>query len=270
MLPRPHLWKRFARKRLPPDATIGFDCLVRTAQEGDGPAQFEVALRYLDGRGVPSSTEAAATWFERAANTGHADAMVNLARLTLRGVGLKGLGDTIFAVAGGTPDFAKAASWAKRAADLGAVEGKVILATLLASGPREMRDVGAAHKLLLEAVRSGSHLGCFSLAVLLASQQPVEADPIFIMTLLQSAAEGEVPLAVYLSGVARELGFGCTQDIGVAVSYYLHSAKLGIRSGQTRAGCALMDGKGVERDVVMARAGCVRPRCPVMVGPPHL
>ncbi|MGA2184288.1 MAG: tetratricopeptide repeat protein [Bryobacteraceae bacterium] len=59
------------------------------AESGSPDAQFNVALMYVDGKGVARNYEEAAKWFERAANQGHVRAQHNLGAMYGSGQGVK-------------------------------------------------------------------------------------------------------------------------------------------------------------------------------------
>jgi hypothetical protein len=59
------------------------------ADGGDPIAQYNLALLYLDGHGVPQSTEEAANWFRRAAEQDYTEAQHNLGAMYGSGQGVK-------------------------------------------------------------------------------------------------------------------------------------------------------------------------------------
>jgi uncharacterized protein len=59
------------------------------AEDGHPAAQFNLALLYHDGRGVPQDFRTAFRWFERAANQGYSRAQLNLGALYGVGKGVK-------------------------------------------------------------------------------------------------------------------------------------------------------------------------------------
>ena len=59
------------------------------ADSGDPAAQFNLALMYLDGTGVPQSTDHAVEWFKRSADHGYTKAQYNLGGLYASGKGVK-------------------------------------------------------------------------------------------------------------------------------------------------------------------------------------
>src|SRR5205085_3101628 len=63
--------------------------LRAAATKGDPAAEFEVAVRLAEGRGVPQNLAAAAEWFERAAQRGLVPAQFRLGGLYEKGMGVK-------------------------------------------------------------------------------------------------------------------------------------------------------------------------------------
>ncbi len=55
--------------------------LARAAALGDGLSMFDLSEAYASGRGTPEDGDAARTWLERAAGTGHVYAMTRLAEI---------------------------------------------------------------------------------------------------------------------------------------------------------------------------------------------
>ena len=78
---------------------------VNQAEAGDSTAQYEMAVRYADGGGVPHDERKAAVWFKRAANHGHIRAQSALSDLYLSGRGVP-------------RDYVRAYTWASIAAGL--------------------------------------------------------------------------------------------------------------------------------------------------------
>ena len=125
---------------------------------GAASAQYELAQRLLDGRGVTQDQNAAARWFEQAANAGFAPAQYRIAALYEKGVGapkdLAAARSWYLSAAkagnaraahnlgvmaaepqgGGSPDYADAAKWFRRAGELGVRDSQYNLAVLYARG----------------------------------------------------------------------------------------------------------------------------------------
>jgi localization factor PodJL len=124
---------------------------------GSPAAEYELAQRLLEGRGLPQDQEAAALWFERAASSGLAPAQFRLAILYSRGVGrprddvaarrwyekaaeagnaqaAHNLAVSYAEPVGEKPDYVKAAKWFRKAAELGVRDSQFNLAILYARG----------------------------------------------------------------------------------------------------------------------------------------
>ncbi len=152
----------------------GIGAALRTAAaKGDPAAQYEIALRFADGRGLPQNLNAAAQWFERAAKQGLAPAQFRLGGLYEKGLGVKKDLDAArryYALAGeagnakalhnlavlyaegmdGKPDYQTAAQWFRKAADLR--HGRQPVQSRRALYPRHRR--GAEPRRSLSLVRA--------------------------------------------------------------------------------------------------------------------
>lgn len=161
--------------RLPP----GFGHGLRAgAANGDAAAEFEIATRYAEGRGVPQNPSEAAAWFERAANKGLVPAQFRLAGLHEKGIGIPKNLETArrlyvaAAEAGhakamhnlavlyaegveGRPNYATAARWFRKAADHGVVDSQYNLAILYARGIGVETNLVEAFKWFALASREG-------------------------------------------------------------------------------------------------------------------
>jgi TPR repeat protein len=71
------------------DYATAFTVWEPLAEGGSAAAQFNLALLFYDGRGVPQDFERAAKWFEKAADQGFTNAQRNLAELYFNGKGVK-------------------------------------------------------------------------------------------------------------------------------------------------------------------------------------
>ena len=136
------------------------------AAAGDSGAEFELALRLLDGRGVARDPHAAAQWFEQAATRGLPIAEYRLAALYEKGVGLTrdlplAMGWYVKAATagnaramhnlavmhaegsiGGKPDYATAAEWFRKAGQFGVRDSQFNLGILYARGLGVPQDLG--------------------------------------------------------------------------------------------------------------------------------
>ena len=152
---------------------------LRTAAvKGDAGAQYEVALRYFEGRGAPQNFAEAADWFERSASQGLAPAQFRLAGMYEKGLGVKkdleaarrlylaageaGHGKALHNLAvlyaegiDGKPDYQTAAKWFRKAADYGIADSQYNLAILYARGIGVEQHLAESYKWFALAAREG-------------------------------------------------------------------------------------------------------------------
>ncbi len=136
-----------------PPATIGPLSLRISASRGDPGAEFEIAARMAEGKGVKQDFKQAMVWFQRAANHGLAPAQYRLGTLYERG-----LGDKV--------DLQRARVWYKRAADQGNVKAMHNLAVLSAGRESGKPDYTTAAHWFNEAAERGLADSQFNLGVL--------------------------------------------------------------------------------------------------------
>ncbi len=146
-----------------PPALVGPLSLRLAAAKGDPSAQFEVAARFAEGKGIKQDFAQAATWYQRAAAQGLAPAQYRLAALYERGLGLKA-------------DPQRALLWYKRAAEQGSVKAMHNLAVLSASRDQGTADYPTAVQWFGEAAERGLSDSQYNLAVLFESGLGVSKD----------------------------------------------------------------------------------------------
>ncbi|MGA2041879.1 MAG: hypothetical protein ABSG83_00750 [Roseiarcus sp.] len=126
------LASRLAEGRgLPRDPRAAFSWFERAAGQGLAPAEYRLGSLYDKGIGVTRDPVAARTWYGKAADAGNARAMHNLAVLIAEGGGAK-------------PDYSQAAGWFHKAAQLGVKDSQFNLAILYARGMGMAQDLGQA------------------------------------------------------------------------------------------------------------------------------
>ena len=114
----------------------------RAAMRGFAPAQFRLATLLERGAGADVDVERAKVWYRRAAEQGHVNAMHNLAVLTARRDG-------------DGPDYATAAAWFREAAERGLTDSQYNLALLCELGLGTQRSLPEAYKWLALAAHGG-------------------------------------------------------------------------------------------------------------------
>jgi localization factor PodJL len=157
-------------------AGLSSNRLRAAAAGGDPAAQYEVAVRFAEGRGIPQNLSAAAQWFERAARQGLPQAEFRLGAIYERGIGIKkdresaqrfylaaaeagnaramhNLGVLYAEGMDGKPDYANAAVWFRNAAEYGIADSQYNLGVLYALGMGIAADLGEAYKLFALAAR---------------------------------------------------------------------------------------------------------------------
>jgi localization factor PodJL len=161
---------------LPP--AIGGPALRAAAIAGEMSAQYEIAVRFGDGRGVPRDERQAAYWLELAAKQGLAPAQFRLGGYYEKGIGVKkdlaaardlylaaaakGNGKAMHNLAvlyadgvNGRADYHTAALWFRKAADRGITDSQYNLAILYARGSGEPQNYAEAYKWFALAAKQG-------------------------------------------------------------------------------------------------------------------
>jgi localization factor PodJL len=152
--------------------------LRAAAAKGEAAAQYEIAMRFLEGRGVPQNLAEALAWFERAAKQGLAPAQFRLGGLYEKGFGVKKnteMARRYYTAAGeaghakalhnlavlyaegidGKPDYRTAAHWFRRAAVYGVSDSQYNLGILYARGIGVEQNLTEAYRWFTLAARSG-------------------------------------------------------------------------------------------------------------------
>ncbi len=134
---------------------IGGPKLRRAAAAGNPAAEYEVAVRFADGRGVPTNLKEAAHWFERAARAGLAPAEFRYASMLEKGHGV-------------AKDLAAARKLYRAAAAKGNAKAMHNLAVLYAEGINGKPDYNDAVTWFRKAARRGVSDSQYNLGVLCA------------------------------------------------------------------------------------------------------
>ena len=158
--------------------SIGGPTLRTAAIAGDTAAEFEVAMRYAQGRGIPPDQQRAAHWLELAAQQGLAPAQFRLGGFYEKGIGVKKdltQARTLYLAAAakgnakamhnlavlhaeginGPGDYRAAALWFHKAADHGIIDSQYNLAILYERGSGEQQSYAEAYKWFAIAAHQG-------------------------------------------------------------------------------------------------------------------
>ena len=159
-------------------AAIGSTKLREAALAGNAAAQFEVANRFAEGRGVAQNVAEAARWFERAAEQDLTPAQFQIASLYEKGRGVKknlqaarryyaaaakgGNAKAMHNLAvlyaeglAGKSDYATAAMWFRMAANRGVTDSQYNLGILYARGIGVDRNLEESYKWFALAAKRG-------------------------------------------------------------------------------------------------------------------
>lgn len=165
-----------AADRLP--ANIGSQLLRNAALTGDAAAAYEVAMRFVEGRGVAANLEEGARWFERAASKGLTPAQFRYASMLEKGQGVKkdlAAAQRLYIAAAskghakamhnlavlyaegaeGKPDYTNAAQWFRKAAEHGVPDSQYNLGVLAARGLGTERNMAESYKWFALAAAQG-------------------------------------------------------------------------------------------------------------------
>jgi localization factor PodJL len=136
-----------------PPAAIGPQTLRTAAMKGDASAEFEVAVRFAEGKGIKQNFDEALVWYQRSATHGFAPAQYRLGTLYERGLGAQ-------------VDLPRAKIWYQRAAEQGNVKAMHNLAVLSAGQRASVADYETAAVWFNAAAERGLSDSQFNLAVL--------------------------------------------------------------------------------------------------------
>jgi localization factor PodJL len=136
-----------------PDMMVGPLSLRLAAANGDASAQFEVAARYAEGRGVRQDFKEAVRWYQHSAAASFALSQYRLGTLYERGLGVD-------------KDLARARVWYGRAAAQGNVKAMHNLAVLAAGNSAGQPDYITAAQWFTAAAEHGLADSQFNLAIL--------------------------------------------------------------------------------------------------------
>jgi localization factor PodJL len=173
---------------LTPAATAPLDRLTALANAGNAKAELIVALKYLDGDGVPANDAEAAKWLARAADAGEPVAQYRMGTLYERGRGVPA-------------DVVKATRWYLAASNQGNRKAMHNLAVAYAEGLGVKKDLTEASRWFSRAANLGLSDSQFNLAVLYerglgVPQSPLNAYKWYAIAAAQGDTESKARLQV--------------------------------------------------------------------------
>jgi hypothetical protein len=181
-----------------PEVPEALEWYRRAAEQGHAGALCAIGLAHRNGHGLPRDPDAAARYFQAAADRGHAPGRWNLALMIAAGseamprdlpaamAACREAADAgfvpaqatmgVLCAAVGRPD--EAVHWWRQAAERGDAEAQFNLAQALATGRGAPADAKAAFDWFLRAAESGLVVAQARLGILYATGEGVAADPI--------------------------------------------------------------------------------------------
>ena len=147
-----------------PPLGVGTAALRHAAAKGDPGAQFEVASRIAEGRGVAPDPGRAVVWFQRAAMRGHVPAQFRLGTCFERGIGV-------------AADAERAKVWYRRAAEHGHPRAMHNLAVLTVGEDKTDAGYAAAAQWFTAAANRGLTDSQFNIGLLHEHGQGVARSP---------------------------------------------------------------------------------------------
>ncbi len=167
--------------------------LREAAAAGQPNAQYELAMRLYEGRGLPKDQSAAARWFERAASLGLAPAEYRLGSMYEKGIGV-------------TRDPAAAKRWYLKAAEAGNARAAHNLAVMSAEPGEGAPNYAEAVKWFRRAAELGVRDSQYNLAILYTRGLGVEKDlGQSLLWFSLAAQQGDADAATKRDEIAREM-----------------------------------------------------------------
>lgn len=145
-------------------ALTPFQKLTAAASNGDARAQYDLGLRYVDGKGVERDPLQGAQWLEKSAEAGIPEAQYHLGQLYQKGLGV-------------SSDLTAAFNWYRKAALQGHVRAQYELGTMYVDGKGTKQDYGEALRWYSSASRAGLAEAHYGLGMMHENGLGVERDP---------------------------------------------------------------------------------------------
>lgn len=135
------------------DFATAYRLIRPMAEQGSAKAQYNLAIMYYNGYGVPQDLAETAKWYRKAADQGHPAAQYNLGVMYHEGEGVP-------------QDFTEAARWFRKAADQGMADAQYNLGIMYDKGEGVPQDAAEMVKWYRKAADQGLATAQFTLGVL--------------------------------------------------------------------------------------------------------
>jgi TPR repeat protein len=213
--------------------------LEAAAEAGTAGAQYALALRLEEGRGLVQNYRLAVEWFARAAEQGHVAAQGRLGQYYHHGLGVEKDRDT-------------AIHWLERAAASGQAQALFDLAAVVEQGPEGRGDPARAGDLYRRAMEQGHDEAAVSLGVLYQNGRGVAQDLARARSLYEGPAAAGNARAQNNLGLMYVRGEGVPQDYARAADLFQSAAEQGLAVAIGNLATMYENGFGVPLDEVRA------------------
>lgn len=213
----------------------------RAAEQGEGFAQNQLGMAYLNGRGVVKDGSQALYWFRKAAENGNAIGQNNLGSMYSTGIAV-------------AKDGREAEVWYRKAAEQGYAGAQYNLAEVLVAGRGIAKNEREAVVWLRKAAEQGHTLAQHNLGLMLANGQGVAKDEREAVAWYRKAAEQGLATAQNALGVAYKFGRGARQDSEEGARWIERAAIQGDAWAQRNLGQLRLYGDGVAANAILAHA----------------
>lgn len=212
--------------------------LLQRAKAGDPDAQYSAGSVYRGGLlGQAQSLGEAQRWYERAAHSGHVEAMTNLARLFLQDLPREGC----------TRDVVRGREWFERAAAQGDIDAMFQLGRLHLR-EEELLDRDIAMCWLEKAADDGHDDARLEFALLVLARGTTQDAEEAASLLAQGADHGHTPSRTRL-GLMHMHGEGLPRDEATGFGCFVEAAGRGDAHAMYEAAQCLRRGRGTAQDL---------------------
>jgi TPR repeat protein len=215
------------------------EALRRCAEAGDAQAEYQLALRFDRGDGVPRDLEAAFGWFKRSAEHNSP-------------YGFLAVGHCYFAGRGVGKDDAAAFENYRKAAEAGLSHGQYRAALCYKQGTGTQQGPRQAAEFFRRAAEQGHRDAMRELGHCLAGGNGVDEDLAGAFQWYQRAADAGDPMAMGCVGECFTEGRGTEKDVARGVDWYRRGAEAEDIGCQAQYGDCFLNGVGVEQDLRQA------------------
>jgi len=209
------------------------------AEQGDAAAQFNLALMYAKGEGVPENGAEAMKWYRLAAEQGDTDAQNNLGFMYDHGEGVR-------------EDDAEAVKWYRLAANQGDANAQYNLGLMYDIGEGLPENNAEAMKWYRLAAAQGDTDAQNNLGYMYANGEGVREDDAEAVKWYRLAANQGNAKAQYNLAIMYDEGEGVPEDDAEAVRWYRLAANKGNASAQVNLAIMYALGEGVRPNNVQA------------------